>query len=105
MGGEEFLLILRGEDAQERVEARRQAIPARVAREVEGLDRLVTASVGFVELPQSGGERFAFNPTYAHIDRLLYEAKRAGRNRLVAEKLTVFEPGKPPDRRAGARAA
>jgi len=105
VGGEEFLLLLRGENARDRVEVRRRAITARVAANVCGIDRLVTASAGFVALPQSGGERFSFEATYSHVDRLLYEAKRAGKNRLVAERMTVFDPANPPDRRHEPRPA
>jgi len=103
MGGEEFMLLLRGENARERVEQRRQAITRLVAHEIPGLDRPITASAGFVELPKSGGERFSFDATYAHVDRLLYEAKNTGRNRLVSERMRVFAGGMPHDRRANSR--
>jgi diguanylate cyclase (GGDEF)-like protein len=77
LGGEEFVLILRGEDTDTQAELRRQAIPAIVARTVSGLGRPVTASMGVAEL--LGNEDFA--ALYERADKLLYEAKSAGRNR------------------------
>lgn len=77
LGGEEFLLLLRGADAWSRAELRRQAIPTIVAASVSGLDRPVTASMGVTDL--AGDEDFT--TLYGRADRLLYEAKSAGRNR------------------------
>ena len=90
LGGEEFLLLLRGRNALARAEARRQAIPTRVAALVPGLPGPVTASMGVVELPRGAMLATAYGELYARADRLLYEAKHGGRNRMVAEKLTVF---------------
>ncbi|HVR90448.1 MAG TPA: diguanylate cyclase [Novosphingobium sp.] len=90
LGGEEFLLLLRGSNATRRAEARRQAIPTRVATLVPGLPGPVTASMGVIELPRGTMLGSGYAELYAHADRLLYEAKRAGRNRMIAEKLTVF---------------
>ena len=86
MGGEEFLLMLRGERTTERAERRRQAIPSRVAKSMPGLDRLVTASMGVLEMAE--GDRPAdpdaapptFANAFARCDALLYEAKAQGRN-------------------------
>ena len=77
LGGEEFVLLLRGEDAETQAELRRQAIPAIVAHTVPGLGRPVTASMGLTDL--AGSEDFA--AIYERADKLLYEAKSAGRNR------------------------
>ena len=90
MGGEEFLLLLRGVSAGQRAEQRRRAITARIAARVPGLDFPVTASMGLVS--QSHGSRINpdFSSLYAHCDRLLYEAKRAGRNRTMSERMTRF---------------
>lgn len=77
LGGEEFVLLLRGDDAEIQAELRRQAIPATVANKVPGLGRSVTASMGVTDL--LGDEGFA--TFYERADKLLYEAKSAGRNR------------------------
>lgn len=79
LGGEEFVLLVRGEDAQLHAERRRQAIPAVVANTVPGLGRPVTASMGMTDaLPNADME---FAKLYEQADRLLYNAKLAGRNR------------------------
>lgn len=77
LGGEEFILLLRGDDADIQAELRRQAIPATVANAVSRLERPVTASMGLTDL--FGDEDFA--TLYERADKLLYEAKSAGRNR------------------------
>lgn len=79
LGGEEFMLLVRGEEAQARVERRRQAIPAIVANAVPGLGRPVTASMGVTDASPNGDAEFA--ELYEQADRLLYDAKLAGRNR------------------------
>lgn len=91
MGGEEFLLLLRGPDAALRAERRRRAIPARIAADVTGLKGLVTASMGLVE--HSDADAFAgdFMRAYEHCDRLLYEAKFAGRNRTMSAFVRHFD--------------
>jgi diguanylate cyclase (GGDEF)-like protein len=102
MGGEEFALLMRGGDAQERAERMRQSIPVRVARAVPELDRVVTASMGLLELPRSGLKGVGFKEFYASADKLLYEAKSGGRNRLIAERMRVFVPRRVDRRRAAA---
>lgn len=92
MGGEEFLILLRGEDVAGRAERRRQAISARVAAMVPGLDRVVTASMGMVELPADGSLQNQLDPLYVRCDQLLYEAKAAGRNRTMRERIQSFAP-------------
>ncbi|OOL15705.1 diguanylate cyclase [Ochrobactrum sp. P6BS-III] len=87
LGGEEFVLLLRGADADIQAELRRQAIPAIVARTVTGLERPVTASMGLTDL--MGNEGFA--TLYERADKLLYEAKSAGRNRTRSTMKTMPE--------------
>ncbi|WP_246658546.1 diguanylate cyclase [Mesorhizobium sp. GR13] len=77
LGGEEFVLLLRGKDADFLAERRRQAIPVIVANTVPGLERPVTASMGVADA--FGDEDFA--KLYERADKLLYDAKSAGRNR------------------------
>lgn len=77
IGGEEFVLLLRGKDADIQAERRRQAIPVIVTNTVSGLEGPVTASMGVADA--MGDECFA--KLYERADKLLYEAKSAGRNR------------------------
>ena len=100
LGGEEFVVLLRGPRALERAEALRQAIPLRIAREVPGLELPVTASMGVVLLADAARHTMAFAEFYARADALMYEAKASGRNRLAYERITVFR-GPPQGRRAG----
>ncbi|MBO9498137.1 MAG: diguanylate cyclase [Novosphingobium sp.] len=101
-GGEEFLLLLRGAEARNRAEQRRQSLSRHIAGRVPGLDRIVTASMGLIEGPPEAMAASGFQEIYARADKLLYEAKQAGRNRMFAEKLTLFAA--PLDeRRAGER--
>ena len=92
MGGEEFLLLLRGPGGAERAERCRRALTTRIAAAVPGLEHVVTASMGLVEHDLSGTLDVEFAVLYSHCDRLLYEAKRLGRNRTMRERLTGFAP-------------
>ena len=93
LGGEEFVVLLRGQRTLQRVEALRQAIPLRIAADVAGLDTPVTASSGAIEVPSAMSAVMSFEELYARADALMYDAKASGRNRMVSEKLTMF-PGK-----------
>jgi diguanylate cyclase (GGDEF)-like protein len=84
MGGEEFLLLLRGDEVSQRVERLREAIPVRIAREVAELELLVTSSAGLVEWSPGSGPTRDFETLYRTADDLLYEAKHNGRNLLAA---------------------
>jgi diguanylate cyclase (GGDEF)-like protein len=82
LGGEEFVLLLGGEDVAAQAERRRQAIPGIVAKTVPGLGRAVTASMGIAEAAPDAG--MGLSELYERADKLLYEAKLAGRNRTKA---------------------
>lgn len=76
-GGEEFLLIL-PETPKSAALGLLEELREQVAREREGLPRF-TVSVGLAEYPTDAG---ALLPLVAAADARLYEAKRAGRNRV-----------------------
>ncbi|WP_161956907.1 sensor domain-containing diguanylate cyclase [Sphingosinithalassobacter portus] len=98
MGGEEFALLLYGTDPRADAERLRQAITSHVAREVPGLETPVTASMGLVQL--AGND--VFETAFKAADRLLYEAKASGRNRLIAGDSAGVAHAKPPRRHAAA---
>ena len=102
LGGEEFVLLLKGKDALIEAERRRQAITLHVARRIDAIDRPVTASVGVIELPPDAAARASFEELYARADKLLYEAKQAGRNRTISERLKLFVPRRSERRKAAA---
>ena len=54
--------------------------------------------MGLVE-QAAGAVHADFPALYAHCDRLLYEAKRTGRNRTMAERLQNFTDRRGSDRR------
>ncbi len=94
LGGEEFVVMLRGKRAIERADALRQAIPLRIATEVPGLSFPVTASMGVVEVPTDAIDLMSFDEFYSRADVLMYEAKASGRNRILYERMKVFgRPG------------
>ncbi|NQX96159.1 MAG: diguanylate cyclase, partial [Erythrobacter sp.] len=96
LGGEEFVVMLGGPRALERAEALRNAIPIRIAADVEGLAAPVTASSGVIQVPRASNALMKFEALYARADALMYEAKATGRNRMLYERLTVFEEAPPP---------
>jgi diguanylate cyclase (GGDEF)-like protein len=91
LGGEEFVVLLRGENALERADALRQAIPSRIAADVPGIGMAVSASSGAVEVPRTTRAMMSFEEFYARADALMYDAKASGRNRMVSEKITIFQ--------------
>lgn len=86
MGGEEFLLLLRGEDAMSEAENRRQAIERQVMRMEMLINRRVTASMGIIELNSGLSGIVDFHSAFERADKLLYDAKIAGRNCSICEK-------------------
>ncbi len=93
IGGEEFLLMLRGKDSAKRAEARRRAITARTLENMDGLDRPVTASMGLLDFSAVADDpELDFWSLYTRADQLLYEAKCAGRNRTGRDTLEWFVP-------------
>ncbi len=103
LGGEEFVVLLRGERTLERAEALRQAIPLRIATDVPGLELPVTASMGVIAMADAGHHKMPFAKFYARADALMYEAKASGRNTLAYERMTVFKGA--PERQPGDRSA
>lgn len=92
IGGEEFLLLLRGRDAAQKAEGRRKAVTARIMAEVDEVQFPVTASMGYLDFKAIAAEPGAnFESLYAQGDRLLYTAKCAGRNRTHSETLGQVE--------------
>jgi diguanylate cyclase (GGDEF)-like protein len=82
-GGEEFALILPGTDLEgglQLAERLRAALAARPLR-VDQAEIRVTASFGVASFPEHVSER----AIVAAADAALYEAKRSGRNRVVAD--------------------
>lgn len=100
LGGEEFVVLLRGPDTHTRAETMRQAIPGQVAHEVEGIETPVTGSMGLVAIPRASKEPLSFDELYSRADQLLYHAKASGRNRSCFERLTMFNEAPPKRRRA-----
>jgi len=103
LGGEEFVVLLRGERTLERAENLRRAIPLRIASQVPGLSAPVTASMGVIELPRASAHALTFEDFYSRADTLMYEAKASGRNRMSYEKLTMFDTAPPSRAQAKAR--
>ena len=82
LGGEEFLVLLPGSDLREterRAERLRQSVDA--GSMVAG----VRLTMSFGVSASSAGSEFEYDTVFAVADAALYEAKRAGRNRVVAE--------------------
>jgi len=90
-GGEEFLLILPGTDAAggARVAERiRAALSGRIVLSVDGTPIPVTASFGVAATPAAT----TASELFAAADAALYEAKRAGKNRVKTALEPVVQP-------------
>lgn len=93
LGGEEFLVVLpgvSGAEGQEIAERLRAAV-----EEVNPTGISVTLSVG---LAACSGDRIVYEDLFKSADRALYEAKGAGRNRVV---FAPEPPGAPPAEQGG----
>lgn len=101
LGGEEFLILLRGADAAGRAEKLRRMVSVRVAREIDGLEQIVTASMGLLTLPAGALHTLSFSSAYSRADLLLYEAKREGRNRTKAAHWGFYDQAAETAKRAG----
>ena len=86
LGGEEFVVLIYGDDWQNSAEAARRRITQAVRLAVPGLQRAVTASAGLTAIAASD----TLGSAMKRADRALYAAKEAGRNRSHA--LTEIRP-------------
>lgn len=95
LGGEEFLLLLRGANALERAEMRRTELTTLVQRSLPEVGRRVTASMGLLLFRDADDEtKRDFNGLYAAADKLLYQAKKAGKNTY---QFDILEADEAPD--------
>ena len=79
-GGEEFVILLYGEDWQRRAETVRQRITLAVFELVPEMPFPVTASAGLAEVHDDD----SLDSAVKRADRALYAAKDAGRDRMLA---------------------
>jgi diguanylate cyclase (GGDEF)-like protein len=92
LGGEEFGILLGVSEPDDQP----QVFIEHIRREIEQMGMahpgnphgVVTASFGLVLLPQ-GAATVKAADIYARADKLLYEAKHAGRNRVVVQTISV----------------
>ena len=94
-GGEEFAVLLRGVDAQvasvvaERIRARTESTIIALA---PGMTDRITVSIGVANVPEHGLDRVS---VLRIADGALYQAKAAGRNRVLGMTTPVLEPFTP----------
>lgn len=82
-GGEEFMLVLQDihpQDALNRAEGLRQQIEALCLQSEDGQEVRMTVSMGLALYPLHGEDS---DTILSHVDQALYQAKAAGRNRVV----------------------
>ena len=83
LGGDEFCILLQAEsptDALSAIDRLRLAVRALALPHPTGRDAVLTASFGFVWRGARSANRQLAHDLYRHADRMLYEAKRAGRD-------------------------
>ncbi len=78
-GGEEFLVLLPASDREVAVRVAEHIRGAIAKIRLHELDLSITASAGVAALPQDGGDATTL---FRAVDRALYTAKRAGRDRV-----------------------
>ena len=78
LGGEEFVILLADADAAAGAELAERLREAICSRAIEGL----AVAMSFGVAASEAGKRFAFSQLFGEADRALYEAKRAGGNRV-----------------------
>jgi diguanylate cyclase (GGDEF)-like protein len=83
LGGDEFCILLHAEsptDALSAIDRLRLAVRALELPHPTKRDAVLTASFGFVWRGARSANRHLAHDLYRHADRMLYEAKRAGRD-------------------------
>lgn len=87
MGGEEFLLLVRGEqkDIVNYAENLRQLVSTIDYESVGHPDLMTTISIGISKFPEDGKD---YETIYENADRAMYKSKESGRN-----KVSVYEKG------------
>jgi diguanylate cyclase (GGDEF)-like protein len=102
-GGDEFVVLFpetTAGDAQAVMERVSLALTAQPV-DVSGKPVVLTISVGIADM---ASESMSLDTLLEHADHALYQAKEAGRNRVVSEEHTTSTPGKPlHEVRVGAR--
>jgi diguanylate cyclase (GGDEF)-like protein len=88
-GGEEFLIVLPETDLQPAclvAERLRRVVSEKVFR-LKGKDIQITSSFGVSNFNPAKGQRITFDVLMEEADEFLYEAKRAGRNRVKGQNV------------------
>ncbi|MGB7405228.1 MAG: diguanylate cyclase [Pacificimonas sp.] len=82
LGGEEFAIILTGDDIEAEAEFARRTLAAEIAIRVPVVGKAVTASMGLSRLMPDDD----LPAVLKRADEALYRAKKAGRDRLVVDR-------------------